>query len=310
MGLLESYLKTLKPLEVEEPIDVWVHRPLAFVLAKVLYPTPVSPNFVTFMSIVFGMVAAYYLFCPGPHHLLWAGICIFLSAVVDCADGQLARMRGTSSAFGRMLDGVADGVVSLVIVVGGGWVVIRSHLGSPSELAVFVPMVVITAVTGSLHTGSYDHYKNLFLRLTHARYKEGEDYESALERRAATPEASQSFFVRVSWPVYLYYLKSQTDYVRRFDRFTTPRLAALPDYTPEAAAIYRRHNAGLMRTWRWLFGFGSMVFGFALGSALDKLDWYIVFRGFGLNILYFAVMGPLQRAASRDAFRELELTPP
>ena len=34
MKFWEGYWKSLKPLEVEEPIDVWVHRPLAYLIAR------------------------------------------------------------------------------------------------------------------------------------------------------------------------------------------------------------------------------------------------------------------------------------
>ena len=56
VGFWAGYWKSLKPLAVEEPIDVWVHRPLAYLLARALLPTPVSPNLVTMISIVFGLV--------------------------------------------------------------------------------------------------------------------------------------------------------------------------------------------------------------------------------------------------------------
>ena len=36
MGLLQRYLASLKPLEVEEPIDVYVHRPVAYGVARLI----------------------------------------------------------------------------------------------------------------------------------------------------------------------------------------------------------------------------------------------------------------------------------
>src|SRR5688572_14259354 len=89
--LLDGYLKSLKPLAVEEPIDVWVHRPLAYLLARAALPTPISPNLITAMSIVCGLAAGSSMVISYPHHLQYAGLLIFLSAVFDCADGQLAR---------------------------------------------------------------------------------------------------------------------------------------------------------------------------------------------------------------------------
>jgi hypothetical protein len=305
-GLWQSYLRSLKPLEVEEPIDVWLHRPLAYLLARAALPTPISPNLITSCSIVFGLAAGTSMVVSYPHHLQWAGLLIFLSAVFDCADGQLARLRGTSSAFGRMLDGIADLVVSIAAVGGGIWVV--SHAVSEPwwlQLALFV-MAVTTAVTGSFHTSMYDHYKNVFLRLTSPSYKEGEDYETARERYNARSEQA-SLWTRLCWPVYLFYVRSQMDYVRGFDPHTTLRLSHLPAYDPAHAAVYRAHAGKLMAIWRSFFGFGSLVFGMAVGTACNVLEWYMLFRLLLLNGLFYGYMRPAQRRASKAAFAELEL---
>src|SRR5262245_8819901 len=108
MGFWSGYRSSLKPLEVEEPIDVYVHRPLAYVVARALYRLPISPDAITLVSILFGIASGASLVMSFPWHLQIGGLLLFGSAVLDCADGQLARMRGTSSVFGRMLDGVAD----------------------------------------------------------------------------------------------------------------------------------------------------------------------------------------------------------
>src|SRR5258708_18535839 len=108
MGFWAGYWASLKPLEVEEPIDVYVHRPLAYLLARACSHLPVSPDAITALSIVFGIASAVTLLGSFPYHLQLGGLLLFSSAVLDCADGQLARMRGTSSMFGRMLDGTAD----------------------------------------------------------------------------------------------------------------------------------------------------------------------------------------------------------
>ena len=47
-GFWSGYWQSLKSLDVEEPIDLYVHRPLAYLLARALLPTPISPNWVTF----------------------------------------------------------------------------------------------------------------------------------------------------------------------------------------------------------------------------------------------------------------------
>ena len=205
---LDGYWQSLKPLEVEEPVDVWIHRPLAYLLVRILLPTSVSPNVVTIGSIALGLSALTAMLVTFPGHMPLAGLCVFLSAIADCADGQLARMRGTSSMLGRMLDGAADFVVSIAVVGGGAYVVLRDHAGTWWGFALMGLAVALTGVTGSFHTASYDHYKNLFLRLTHPKYQEGEDLDTA-RKRHSEKATGQSFWVRAAWPIYLFTSKAR-----------------------------------------------------------------------------------------------------
>jgi phosphatidylglycerophosphate synthase len=308
-GFWSGYWQSLKPLAVEEPIDVWVHRPLAYVLAKLLYPTPVSPNLVTLISIVFGIAACAAMLVSFSGHLQLAGACVFLSAIFDCADGQLARMRGTSSAFGRMLDGVADAVVSVAAVGGSTYVIWSKYNDSLGVGAVVVGLCLLTAVTGSFHTSMYDHFKNIYLKFTSERYSEGESYFTACERFERR-QSTDSFFAKLAWPVYLLYMRGQEQLVHRFDPYTTARLDLLPAYSPERHAAYERHSARAMRIWRSFFGFGSLVFGIALGLTLNVLEWYMLARLVLQNAAFYLYLRPLQRRASRAAFAELGLTLP
>ncbi len=292
----EGYWKSLKPLDVEEPIDVWVHRPLAYLLARSVFRTPVSPNAITLGSVVLG-VAALYCLLRGALPL--AGLLVFLSAVFDCADGQLARMRGTSSAFGRMLDGLADLVVT-VATVGGGTYLVWLKYHEPWHLgALAIGLCAATAVTGSFHTGLYDHYKNLFLRLTNIEYQEGEDLASA-EQRFRKQKQHGSPLMVLSWAVYLFYVRSQLNVARWFDPHLGVELGALPPYDADRAALYRERLRLTMKLWRSWFGFGSLVFGLAVAIALNVVEWYMLGRLILLNGVFFLYLRPLQQRVSRE----------
>lgn len=302
MGFFDRYKASLKPREVEEPIDYWLHRPLAYVVARASLPLPISPNFVTLVSIALGLAAAACLLREFAGHLQVAGALIFASAVLDCADGQLARMRGTSSPFGRMLDGCADLIVTSAIAPATVYVIWRKH-GTPQWLGLtVVALCVVTMVTSSFHTGMYDHFKNVWLRFTTPSFKEGEDSASATRRwREAAPTGLSAF----AWRVYLFYVKSQEDYVAKFDPNTIAAIGSLPPYSPENEATYRKYAE---RPWAWLralFGFGSLMFGLALFNALEIPDVYLVVRLVVLNAIFFGYVRPLQRRASRDALAEI-----
>jgi phosphatidylglycerophosphate synthase len=304
MGFWDAYFRSLKPLEVEEPIDVWVHRPPAYVLARILLPTPVSPNLVTCASIAVGFAAGVAIFANFPWHLPLAGVLIFSSAVLDCCDGQLARLRKSSSAFGRMLDGVADLVVSTVVVGGGAWLVLRKFQQPLWLLLVVFALALTTIVTGSFHTTMYDHFKNAFLRMTHPSYREGEEL-SAAEQRFKAQRAQMSFVIRLAWGVYFFYMRSQSEYADKFDPSSRRLLRDYPDFNERNAAIYRKYAGSAMAWWRTLFGFGSLVFGLAVSIGLDITEYYLLFRLLLLNGLFYGYLRPKQRQASRRAFEEI-----
>jgi phosphatidylglycerophosphate synthase len=308
MGFWSGYFSSLKPREVEEPIDVWVHRPLAYLVAKACMPLPVSPNAITVLSILAGLLSGALLVWEIPHHLPWSGLCLFLSAVLDCADGQLARMRKTSSVIGRMLDGVADLITTSAVAPLTAFVLWRRY-ATPWWLGLtLLGLSVAAMVTSSFHTAMYDHYKNVFLRLT-GPYQEGEDYEAALarflEKRGTMP-----FVLRLSYPIYLFYVKSQRDYVRTFDPFTSSRFALFPPHDPERALIYRSIAGPVMRVWRSVFGFGSLVFGLALFNAVGRPEIYLAVRLVLLNAAFYGYLRPAQRRASKEAFARMGIELP
>jgi phosphatidylglycerophosphate synthase len=300
----DAYFRSLKPLEVEEPIDVWVHRPPAYVLARMLMPTPVSPNLVTVGSILLGCAAGAAIFVPFRWHLPVAGALIFSSAVLDCADGQLARLRKSSSAFGRMLDGVADLVVSSVVVLGGAWLVMRKYHDPAWVFAVAGVLTVITILTGSFHTTMYDQFKNVFLRMTHPSYREGEDLEVA-EQRFREQRAQLSLGLRLAWGIYFFYMRSQKEYADKFDPWARRLLLEYPEFSARNAAIYRKHAGRVMRVWRNYFGFGSLVFGLAVSIGLDVTEYYLLFRLILLNAAFYGYLRPEQRRASARALAEI-----
>lgn len=107
----------LKAPEMEEPLDLLLYRPLAFALVKPLARTRVTPNHITLFSLLPGLAAAV-CFWPGRPELYPAGAgLLFLSNVLDCADGMLARVRGTGSLTGYILDGAADYVIQVTLIV-------------------------------------------------------------------------------------------------------------------------------------------------------------------------------------------------
>ncbi len=310
MGLLADYRASLKPLDVEEPVDVFVHRPVGYVIARLALRTPVTPNQITVASMVLGLGAGVAMAARFPHHEVVAGAGLLISASLDCADGMLARMRRSFSEIGRMLDGVAD-LVSLVFALTGGiWFMCLRWASEPRWLAVILLGSAITIQSSRVHTMAYDHYKNLFLRLTVPGSKDGDDVRALREgfdrARAAAPIG---LVKRVAYAVYFDYLEAGRRFFRRYDPDTTIHYDALPPYSPENAAIVRRHCLRPMKLQGALFGVGSLMFGLEVSYALGLPEAYLVFRLVVLNAIFWLVLRPMQRRASREALREIGFDP-
>ena len=103
-------------------------RPLAAVLLVPLARTRVTPNQVTFATlVVFVVGAAGLALCPTRGALVGAAAILELSYVLDCVDGQLARWKGISSPVGAHLDFLMDEIKAFVLVAA---VAIRLWLGT------------------------------------------------------------------------------------------------------------------------------------------------------------------------------------
>ncbi|HEX6239912.1 MAG TPA: CDP-alcohol phosphatidyltransferase family protein, partial [Polyangiales bacterium] len=110
---MPPFADVLKSRDVEDPVNLWVHRPIAYAFCTLVYRTSMTPNQVTLIAILLGVAASACWVEGSPRAMLWGGILLWSSAIMDGADGILARAKRLQSAFGRALDGFADYLVGL-----------------------------------------------------------------------------------------------------------------------------------------------------------------------------------------------------
>src|SRR5215813_2294201 len=103
----DLYRQSRKPHDI-----VWnnyVSRPAAAFLLYFLRRTPLTPNQVTFVSLVVALGGAALMIV----WLSWTGLIVAAavlqaSYVLDCVDGQLARLKSMSTPVGAHLDFLMD----------------------------------------------------------------------------------------------------------------------------------------------------------------------------------------------------------
>lgn len=146
---------------IEEWTDTVFFRPIGLRIARACLPTAVSPDQVTLVALLVGLVAGHLLFYNSVA-LNALGVALFVvSDIFDSADGQLARMRGTATRFGKILDGISDGarftnmychLIARLIVTGAAWWLV-------------VPLGVAAGLAHARQSGAVDYIRQLYLYL-------------------------------------------------------------------------------------------------------------------------------------------------
>ena len=104
--------------------------------ARLLRALKLTPNAVTLISFAITVASAYLV---GSGWLVAGGIVFLLGSGLDLMDGALARLTGTASPFGALLDSVFDRLGEAALFVGLAFYAIR---GGASES--FLPIFIIT----------------------------------------------------------------------------------------------------------------------------------------------------------------------
>lgn len=128
--------RSRKPRLGTEVVCEWVFRPLAHSLVLLFARLRVPPPAVVVAAGAAGLAAAVEL---GRGSLVAAALLIQLKTLLDNADGQLARLTGRTSAFGRYLDSEVDLLVNAALFTALG----RST-GQPA--LAFLGFVALTSV--------------------------------------------------------------------------------------------------------------------------------------------------------------------
>jgi phosphatidylglycerophosphate synthase len=140
------YRDTKKPRDI-----VWnrfVARPLAAVLLVPLAKTSVTPNQVTLFSLVVFLGAMVMLALGhGRGDLIGAVAILELSYVLDCMDGQLARLKHQVSPAGAHLDFLMDELKAFLLVAAVG---IRMWQSDGHEFWLIEALLGLVVVAGAI----------------------------------------------------------------------------------------------------------------------------------------------------------------
>lgn len=257
---------------MEEVFDLILFRPLAFLLVKAIQRTRITPNQITLFSILVG-VAAGIGFGTGAPSLVAVGAALYtLSVVLDCADGQLARLKKNGTRMGRLLDGMTDYIVGMAVYLGvafglqpAGW---RGGL--------WWLMVAAAAASNIFHAMLLDYYRNRFLNVVNGFPEyENEDYHSFKAERDGLRASGRHSIRRGFISFYLFYLELQRRLTLRWQPDSPLRRVGVEEF--------RKSNRLIMRGWTYM-GTSTQIVMMVACILFGRMDVYFWLMIVALNL--------------------------
>ena len=210
----EDIQASRKSSETDDPFDVFVYDPLAIRLTTLFIRMKWSPNAVTLLSLVFGVAGAALLY-PQKVGLNLLGVALIIfAAVLDCSDGQVARLCHSGTPFGRVLDGAVDMANYLAIYLALGFRLMGESFSVTPTVTLHVSwyiwiVIVLALICHSSQARKADYYRGLhlyFLKGTNDNYfARSKDLRQEL---ASLPEGT-SPFRKLYLKIYLLYTAVQ-----------------------------------------------------------------------------------------------------
>ena len=217
----ELIAATYKSQDTEEWLDIYFTRPIGFWWAKLFERWNVHPNVVTLFSIILGFIAGLMFYFTDLWHNILGVLLLMWANFYDSADGQLARMTGKKTRWGRILDGFAGDVWFITIYLALVFRLWNQPIPytSVSWGLIILLLAAFSGVFCHAHQCQLaDYYRNIHLFFirgeAHSELDNSEQQEQLL---AQTPKRG-NFWWRMFLKQYIKYVKNQERQTPQFQK--------------------------------------------------------------------------------------------
>jgi len=247
--------------EVEEIPDLLFYRPVAFLLVRLIYRTEITPNQISLFAIVMGIFAGYF-YSLGQTLYYAVGALFFLAFnILDCSDGQLARLKKNGTPVGRIIDGISDYIATVAVYLG----ILFGFALRSDDHSYWVIMLALAGISNIIQGIFVDFYRTRFIDYIIGRSTFNKDIEEFEKEYESIKHKRSKIFERLVLLVYFRYSAVQRFLVaikKKPRSFIT---------TPEE---YFRKNRYIIRLWL-LMGPTAQVTTIIICSLLNRFDIFI-----------------------------------
>lgn len=100
-----------------KPWDTYFTLPFSVPISELLCKTRIKPNTVSVISLLVALVAAGFFYVGEYTALALGAIAFYVSYILDCADGYIARKKNLTSSFGHWIDHTFDEIKKPILLI-------------------------------------------------------------------------------------------------------------------------------------------------------------------------------------------------
>ena len=306
----EKYRATLKSAETEDWLDLHVIRPLCYYCAVGFAKFDIHPNTVSILSMFVGAASAVFFGCgsfyyggtTGLAYNILAVVMLMVADILDCTDGQLARMTGKKSRIGRILDGVAGFTWFFPIYVAMTWRFYQHHdlefqwlgienteLNTLIATAVVLVLAILSGVYGIAGQQRLADYY-IQVHLFFLKGEKGSELDNSVRQREIYEQMPKDapLYERLFQHSYIGYTEKQEQATPQFQRLMA-RLRQTYGSTDNIPQSFRddfRRRSLPVIFWNGLLTFNFREFWLFLFCLLDLAACHFVFEIVAMGLLY------------------------
>ncbi|HMS63984.1 MAG TPA: CDP-alcohol phosphatidyltransferase family protein [Ignavibacteria bacterium] len=273
MSLLSEFKQSLKTVDSEEILDLYIFRPISFLFVKLIYNTNITPNQISSVALIFGISSGVFYGFGSYNFLLLGSLCFFICNTLDCMDGQLARLKKNGTKIGRVVDGFIDYLTSISVFLGLG----SAMTLITGDATYSWPVTIAAGISKALQNMFFDHYRNTYLEYVYKKASGLDDeiaeYSHEKERLEKTVgNRLEKFLISL----YLSYCITQKNFTEHIELNVTPD-------------VYKSKNKLLLRLWSWLGSTTHMV-ALIIFSIFNRVDLYLIFTVTIGNLIFIILL--------------------
>jgi len=279
MTWFTEFKSSLKGYDAEEILDLYFFRPLSFLFVKLIYSTDITPNQISVVSMLFGILTGVMFGFGSYQFFIFGAVALLVSNILDCADGQLARLKKNGTGIGRIIDGFIDYVTGLSIFAGIG-------IGLSVATGNYAYVWILTAAAGFsrvLQNMLFDNYRNMYLIYV---YDKGSNIPKEIEEYTRLKRMLE---------------KTKGRYVEKFLVNIYIKYSSVQKNTAQDKVLkvssgeYKKKNIMLLRAWSWI-GSTTHLAAVALACFTNKIEYYL-WATLTLGNVYLLIMYIIQKSA-------------